>query len=45
MLPAHLHIEVAKDCVFYKKSMITASYISEEMKSLDFQAKENQQLK
>ena len=42
MLPAHLHIEVAKDCVFYKKSMITASYISEEMKSLDFQAKENQ---
>ncbi|WP_353167877.1 saccharopine dehydrogenase C-terminal domain-containing protein [Flavobacterium sp.] len=42
MLPAHLHIEVAKDCVFYKKSMITASYISEEMKNLDFQAKENQ---
>ena len=42
MLPAHLHIEVAKDCVFYKKNMITASYISEEMKSLDFQAKENQ---
>lgn len=42
MLPAHLHIEVAKDCVFYKKSMITASYISEEMKSLDVQAKENQ---
>lgn len=42
MLPAHLHIDVAKDCVFYKKSMITASYISEEMKSLDFQAKENQ---
>ena len=42
MLPAHLHIEVAKDCVFYKKNMITASYISEEMKSLDVQAKENQ---
>ena len=42
MLPAHLHIEVAKDCIFYKKSMITASYISEEMKSLDSQAKENQ---
>ncbi|WP_396151746.1 saccharopine dehydrogenase family protein [Flavobacterium sp.] len=42
MLPAHLHIEVAKDCIFYKKNMITASYISEEMKSLDFQAKENQ---
>jgi saccharopine dehydrogenase-like NADP-dependent oxidoreductase len=42
MLPAHLHIEVAKDCIFYKKSMITASYISEEMKNLDSQAKENQ---
>jgi saccharopine dehydrogenase-like NADP-dependent oxidoreductase len=42
MLPAHLHIEVAKDCVFYKKNMITASYISEEMKSLDLQAKANQ---
>jgi saccharopine dehydrogenase-like NADP-dependent oxidoreductase len=42
MLPAHLHVEVAKDCVFYKKNMITASYISEEMKNLDFQAKENQ---
>jgi saccharopine dehydrogenase-like NADP-dependent oxidoreductase len=42
MLPAHLHVEVAKDCVFYKKNMITASYISEEMKSLDSQAKENQ---
>jgi len=42
MLPAHLHIEVAKDCIFYKKNMITASYISEEMKNLDFQAKENQ---
>ncbi len=42
MLPAHLHIEVAKDCILYKKNMITASYISEEMKSLDFQAKESQ---
>mgnify|MGYP000908807002 CR=1 FL=1 len=42
MLPAHLHIEVAKDCILYKKNMITASYISEEMKSLDSQAKENQ---
>ena len=42
MLPAHLHIEVAKDCIIYKKNMITASYISEEMKSLDFQAKESQ---
>jgi len=40
MLPASLHIEVAKDCITYKKHMVTASYISEEMKALDNQAKE-----
>lgn len=34
MLPAHLHIEVAKDCLTYGKHMVTASYISKEMKSL-----------
>ncbi|TPD68416.1 saccharopine dehydrogenase family protein [Flavobacterium microcysteis] len=41
MLPAHMHIEVAKDCITYKKHMVTASYISEAMQSLDAQAKEN----
>lgn len=41
MLPAHLHIEVARDCVFYKKNMVTASYISDDMKALDALAKEN----
>jgi len=41
MLPAHLHIEVAKDCITYKKHMVTASYISEAMLSLDAAAKEN----
>ncbi len=35
MLPARFHIEVAKDCVTYKKHMVTASYISKEMKALD----------
>ncbi|EAQ40725.1 saccharopine dehydrogenase family protein [Polaribacter sp. MED152] len=35
MLPARFHIEVAKDCVFYKKHMVTASYISKEMQSLN----------
>ncbi|MBK0370574.1 saccharopine dehydrogenase family protein [Flavobacterium agrisoli] len=35
MLPAHLHIEVAKDCLFYHKNLVTASYISDEMKALD----------
>ncbi len=35
MLPARFHIEVAKDCVTYNKSMVTASYISNEMRTLD----------
>ncbi len=35
MLPARFHIEVAKDCVRYKKNLVTASYISDEMKALD----------
>jgi len=41
MLPASLHIEVAKDCIKFKKHMVTASYISEEMKALDKATKEN----
>ena len=41
MLPAHLHIEVAKDCILYKKHMVTASYISDAMQELDVLAKEN----
>lgn len=41
MLPAHMHIEVAKDCVSFKKHMVTASYISDAMQALDAQAKEN----
>lgn len=40
MLPASFHIEVAKDCITYNKHMVTASYISDEMKALDAQAKE-----
>jgi len=39
MLPARFHIEVAKDCITYNKHMVTASYISDEMKSLDQEAK------
>jgi saccharopine dehydrogenase-like NADP-dependent oxidoreductase len=35
MLPAHLHYEVAKDCITYKKHMVTASYISPAMAELD----------
>ena len=41
MLPAHLHIEVARDCIVYKKNMVTASYISDAMQELDALAKEN----
>lgn len=41
MLPAHLHIEVARDCIVYKKHMVTASYVSEAMQELDVLAKEN----
>lgn len=40
MLPAHMHIEVAKDCITFGKSMVTASYISKEMQELDKEAKE-----
>jgi saccharopine dehydrogenase-like NADP-dependent oxidoreductase len=42
MLPAHLHIEVAKDCITYKKHMVTASYISPAMQELDETAKANE---
>jgi saccharopine dehydrogenase-like NADP-dependent oxidoreductase len=41
MLPAYLHIEVAKDCITYKKNMVTASYINDAMQELDAAAKEN----
>ena len=41
MLPAHMHIEVAKDCLKFKKSMVTASYISDAMQNLDAEAKAN----
>jgi saccharopine dehydrogenase-like NADP-dependent oxidoreductase len=35
MLPPSLHLEVAKDCLEAGKNLITASYISEEMRKLD----------
>ena len=39
MLPARFHVDVAKDCITFNKHMVTASYISEEMKALDAEAK------
>ena len=41
MLPARFHTEVAKDCIKFKKHLVTASYVSKEMKALDEAAKEN----
>jgi len=38
MLPARFHIEVAKDCLTFRKHMVTASYVSEEMQALDKEA-------
>ncbi|MBD0851522.1 saccharopine dehydrogenase family protein [Maribacter arenosus] len=35
MLPARFHIKVAEDCVTLGKHLVTASYISEEIKALD----------
>jgi len=40
MLPASMHPEVAEDCIHFGKSMATASYVSDTMKSLDKAAKE-----
>ena len=34
MLPARFHIDIAKDCVKYRKDVITPSYVSNEMKEL-----------
>ena len=34
MLPPQLHILVAKDCIHFKKTMLTASYVDEQVKLL-----------
>ena len=41
MLPAHLHIEIAKDCLLFKKNLVTASYISDAMQALNEDVKNN----
>lgn len=41
MLPARFHIEVAKDCVTYKKNLVTASYVSKEMQALEDEVLKN----
>ncbi len=35
MLPAMFHLEIAKDCLEFEKNLVTASYISKELKALN----------
>jgi saccharopine dehydrogenase-like NADP-dependent oxidoreductase len=40
MLPATMHGQVAEDCVHFGKHLVTASYVSDKMRSLDEAAKQ-----
>ncbi|NVK27179.1 MAG: saccharopine dehydrogenase NADP-binding domain-containing protein [Flavobacteriia bacterium] len=40
MLPAHMHVPVAEDCISMKKHMVTASYVSPQMEALNDKAVE-----
>jgi saccharopine dehydrogenase-like NADP-dependent oxidoreductase len=40
MLPARFHMKVAEDCVTLEKHLVTASYISKEIKALDKKVKD-----
>jgi saccharopine dehydrogenase-like NADP-dependent oxidoreductase len=40
MLPASMHMDVANDCLRFKKHLATASYVSKDMSALDEAAKE-----
>ena len=40
MLPARFHIKVAQDCVDLHKNLVTASYVSNEIKALDERVRE-----
>ena len=41
LLPVHLHMEVANDCIRLKKHLVTASYLSKEMYQLSNQARQS----
>lgn len=41
MLPAFMHYLVAKDCVKFKKHLVTASYVSTDISGLDAEAKKS----
>jgi saccharopine dehydrogenase-like NADP-dependent oxidoreductase len=40
MLPARFHIPIIKDCIKYKKHIITPSYVNEEIRSFNKEAEE-----
>src|SRR4051812_23639943 len=40
LMPPHLHIHLAKDCLKHRKHLITSSYISDEMKAMDKEVRE-----
>lgn len=40
MLPARFHLEVATDCLEFKKNLVTASYISKELMAMNEAVKE-----
>jgi len=39
LMPPHLHIMLAKDCLKYGKSLITSSYVSDEIQAMHEEAK------
>ncbi|MDC6365464.1 MULTISPECIES: saccharopine dehydrogenase family protein [Flavobacteriaceae] len=41
MLPPKLHIKIAEYCLYYKKHLVTASYVSKEIEALDNEVKKN----
>jgi saccharopine dehydrogenase (NADP+, L-glutamate forming) len=41
ILPAHFHVLVALKCLAFKKHLLNASYVSDEMRALDSDAKKN----
>ena len=40
MLPARMHIMVAQDCLHFGKHLVTASYVSKELRELDQEVKD-----
>lgn len=40
MLPASMHLEMARDCLEFEKNLVTASYVSEGMRQLDPEVRE-----